>query len=279
MLNVVVQVGKWLLHGERPYWWVAERGLNVTLVQTDLSCETGPGLPSGHSQAAAVIAFCLVDTVTNMSRPALRPLLWTVFLASQVLMWTSRLYISAHFPHQCLLGFIVGLIIVKKFYIRGSWIQRRTSSLIFFSLFLISSSLGVYQTLIRLGHDPNWSLALAERHCRNSNWIWIDTTPFYSMMRFSGAALGLSMSGFLTMDVFTSPSVLTKLSTLAIGLGLGQAAQIVHKNIPRQPLNHFYLYEFLLNAFYVIIVVKTFQILSSYNFCGNQKTNRKKSQY
>ena len=40
-----------------------------------------------------------------------------------------------------------------------------------------------------------------------------------------------------------------------------------------------YLWEFLLNAFYVILVVKTFQLLLSSNFCGNQKTNRKKYQY
>ena len=81
------------------------------------------------------------------------------------------------------------------------------------------------------------------------------------------------------MDVFSSPRILTKMTSLFVGLGLGQLAHLAHKNIPRQPLNHFYLLEFLLNAFYVIVVVKAFQILSSYNFCGNQKTNRKKSQY
>ena len=87
------------------------------------------------------------------------------------------------------------------------------------------------------------------------------------------------MSGFLTMDVFSSPSLLTKLTTLVAGLGLGQLAQLVHKNIPREPLHQFYLAEFLLNAFYIIVVVKTFQLLLSSNFCGNQKTNRKKYQY
>ena len=64
-LIFVVKVGKWLLHGERPYWWVAERDLNLTLLQTPLSCETGPGLPSGHSQATALISFCLADSLST----------------------------------------------------------------------------------------------------------------------------------------------------------------------------------------------------------------------
>ena len=36
---------KWLLHGERPYWWVEEQGLaTLTIAQTSLTCETGrPG--------------------------------------------------------------------------------------------------------------------------------------------------------------------------------------------------------------------------------------------
>ena len=81
------------------------------------------------------------------------------------------------------------------------------------------------------------------------------------------------------MDVFSSPTVLTKLTTLVTGLGLGQLAHLVHKNIPREPLDQFYLLEFLLNAFYIVVLVKTSQLLLSSNFCGNQKTNRKKYQY
>ena len=80
------------------------------------------------------------------------------------------------------------------------------------------------------------------------------------------------------MDVFSSPSVLTKLSTLLTGLGLGQLAHLVHGNIPREPLHQFYLLEFLLNAFYIVVLVKTSQLLLSSNFCGNQKT-KKKYQY
>merc|ERR1711936_809315 len=188
-----------------------------TLVQTKLTCETGPGVPSGHSQATAVIWFCLVDTVTGCLGRG-KVLGWLIFLSMQMSMFLSRIYIAAHFPHQCLLGFLVGL-------------------------------------------DPNWSISLAKKHCLKSEWIYVDTTPFYAMMRFSGSAVGLSLSGYLTMEVFSSPKLATKVFAMMLGLGLGQLSNLIHQNIPRDNLDYFYLMEFLLNAFFVIIVIKMFQIM------------------
>ena len=101
-----------MLQGERPYWWVKEHSTNISLIQTPLTCETGPGVPSGHSQAAATIMFCLLDSISgHMTRGTC--LLYIIFVISQVLMWSSRLYISAHFPHQCLLGCAVGLLVIR----------------------------------------------------------------------------------------------------------------------------------------------------------------------
>ena len=44
------QILKWILHGERPYWWVLEMSSVIDLPpikQFSVSCETGPGSPSG----------------------------------------------------------------------------------------------------------------------------------------------------------------------------------------------------------------------------------------
>ena len=102
----------------------------IIIIKFVSSSNPGPGVPSGHSQAAAVILWCLTD-VLRSARPSLSLGLWAVFIAGQVnirgplncrqltvtspqvLMWTSRLYISAHFPHQCLMGFVVGLLAVR----------------------------------------------------------------------------------------------------------------------------------------------------------------------
>ena len=41
IFSVCVQNAKWILQGERPYWWVEEHRTNITLLQTPLTCETG----------------------------------------------------------------------------------------------------------------------------------------------------------------------------------------------------------------------------------------------
>jgi len=270
--------GKWLLHGQRPYWWVKENraAADISLLQTPLTCETGPGVPSGHSQAAALIVYCLLDILAPRRSKVSSLILFLVFMLMQSSMWISRLYISAHFPHQCLLGCVVGVAAARKYYLHGSWMQWRKVSLVVGSIMLFVTSMSVYLGLSWTGHDANWSIQLAQKHCQNPDWIYIDTTPFYGMMRFTGSALGLSISGFLTMDVFTTPSTLTKMTAMVMGLGLGQIAHFVHMNIPREPLYTFYFFEIILNTVYVILVVKCYQLLFSYNICGNQRANSKK---
>ena len=263
-------VSKWVLHGERPYWWVIEKETHINLQQTYLTCETGPGVPSGHSQAASVIWFCFADSLVGCIGHG-RGIVWMLYVFMQISMFFSRVYIAAHFPHQCLLGYVVGLIIVKKFYVKSSWIQMKACSLVFISMFLISSALGVYMLLLKFGFDPNWSINLAKKNCENPQWIYIDTTPFYALMRFSGAAVGLSLSGYLSMEIFSTPSTLTRAFTLFVGLILGQLSNIIHKNLPRENLNQFYLCEFLLNAFFIIVVIKVFQLMLYNNLCGSQR--------
>lgn len=46
---------------DRPYWWVMEAEGRPELRQTRLTCETGPGSPSGHCTGATVIAFVIIQ--------------------------------------------------------------------------------------------------------------------------------------------------------------------------------------------------------------------------
>jgi len=252
-------VGKWLLHGERPYWWVEENAGEVELIQTRLTCETGPGTPSGHSQASAVVWFALVDTAISLL-PSVQLPAWSLFMLMQLLMFLSRTFIAAHFPHQCILGLLTGLLIVRTLYKSPSWLQRSRAQLVMASLFLITSSLAVFSALLWAGFDPNWSIRLAQKHCKDPSWIYIDTTPFYAMVRFSGSALGLALSlpPFLPL---LPPSTPRRLAILGVTLGLGQLSSALHRIIPRSDLNHFYLLEFLLNSFSVMTTVRAVQLL------------------
>lgn len=253
-------MAKWLLHGERPYWWVIENSqLGIQLQQTRLTCETGPGAPSGHSQAAAVIWSCLVDTGTGLAQ-GYRLQGWVVFLTMQLMMLFSRCYIGAHFPHQCLMGCGVGLLVVRGVYTSHSWINLTRAQLVLVSLFLITSSLGLFSLLLYKGFDPNWSIQLAKKHCERPEWIYVDTTPFYAMVRFSGSALGLSLC-LPCPHPLSSPSLPRTASALAVSLGLAQLAAALHKVTPRSDLSQFYLLEFLLNAFTVLATVRSVQTL------------------
>ncbi|XP_053944311.1 glucose-6-phosphatase 3 isoform X1 [Cuculus canorus] len=91
-LNVVL---KWFLFGERLFWWVHESGLASTepiaLRQFPVSCETGPGSPSGHCMITGAALWPLVTTLTALAsthcRSEAKPVLpGTVHL--EALSWT-----------------------------------------------------------------------------------------------------------------------------------------------------------------------------------------------
>ncbi|XP_075027510.1 glucose-6-phosphatase 3 isoform X2 [Calonectris borealis] len=67
-LNVVL---KWFLFGERPFWWIHESGFAskepVALHQFPVSCETGPGSPSGHCMITGAALWPLVTALTALA--------------------------------------------------------------------------------------------------------------------------------------------------------------------------------------------------------------------
>merc|ERR1719268_421176 len=130
-LNLVF---KWILFGERPYWWVHEAAYygNAAaphIEQYPMTCETGPGSPSGHAMGAAGIYYTLVTSVLAIaggrkkhgskksasSDRYLKVVLWTLFWGVQVCVCLSRVFIAAHFPHQVIAGVLTGMVVAECF--------------------------------------------------------------------------------------------------------------------------------------------------------------------
>lgn len=56
-----------ILQGERPYWWVFQnqeylqvRFIPEEIKQFSLTCETGPGSPSGHVMVSASVWYFMI---------------------------------------------------------------------------------------------------------------------------------------------------------------------------------------------------------------------------
>ena len=164
-----------LLHGHRPYWWVQfNMDKKVSLHQTPLTCETGPGNPSGHVMINVVTCLAILHLIsdqlgTHSLRMGLviRRMLKNVLLAWIAIMATSRVYISAHFPHQCALAICLGYI---SFYYTKSHLNQCSKKSTFNKLAMAFSLLGcaifIHENLQKLlGFGPNWSIDMAKKYC------------------------------------------------------------------------------------------------------------------
>ena len=69
---------------------------------------------------------------------------WNVLYLWILLMVTSRVFILAHFPHQCILAVILGFLCFKLIFNDQTWIYpiwNRTLEKIFMALFLLLSAI------------------------------------------------------------------------------------------------------------------------------------------
>lgn len=41
--------------------------------------------------------------------------------------------------------------------------------------------------------DPNWTIPLAKKWCVHSEWVHLNTTPFYMFWRYTGTILGIAV--------------------------------------------------------------------------------------
>uniref|UniRef100_A0A4W4E1A8 glucose-6-phosphatase n=1 Tax=Electrophorus electricus TaxID=8005 RepID=A0A4W4E1A8_ELEEL len=189
-INLVL---KWILSGERPYWWVHETRFYGServpaLRQVPITCETGPGITQKNQNSLYIIAlqylFILISTIM---------VLWMLLGLVELLVCMSRVYVAAHFPHQVVSGVISG-IIVAEIFSRQQWIYHASLQRYFnITLFLLIFAVGFYMLLKAVGVDLLWTLEKAQKWCVNPAWVHMDTTPFASLLRNMGTLFGLGL--------------------------------------------------------------------------------------
>ncbi|XP_041858281.1 glucose-6-phosphatase 2-like isoform X1 [Melanotaenia boesemani] len=179
---------KWILSGQRPYWWVQETHLyhNNSIPHLDqfhITCETGPGSPSGHAMGSSCVWFHL-----------LKSCLWVAFWVIQISVCISRVFIATHFPHQVILGLFAGMLVAEVFDHIPSVYNASLKVYLQAKVFLFSFAVCFYMFLKLLDIDPLWSVTKAKKWCTNPDWIHLDTTPFAGLVRNMGALLGLGLA-------------------------------------------------------------------------------------
>ncbi|XP_078661661.1 glucose-6-phosphatase 3-like [Branchiostoma floridae x Branchiostoma belcheri] len=200
---------KWMLHGERPFWWIKdpeifEEGKAPHLEQYSLTCETGPGSPSGHCMVTAAVLWVVASgLVSDLSaapsnswkrNPLIRAAPWLVYSLILTAAGVSRLFIATHFPHQVLFGTAVGVLIGYMFN-RVQVQSFHPKMCVALSAGLAVSAMGLYGILLHVfSVDPSWSIQKAMQWCANPDWVHLGTTPFFSIARDSGSSLGLAVA-------------------------------------------------------------------------------------
>ncbi|KPM06673.1 glucose-6-phosphatase-like protein [Sarcoptes scabiei] len=256
---------KWFLHGERPYWWIHEFNQSLqqqdrnstlpTIEQTFMTCETGPGSPSGHAMVTACVWYVIIDGILNRKKlqnskhreSIIDTICWSFYTLILCAVSLSRIYIAAHFPHQCLLGMAMGIAVAKIL----NLLETESFGLkvyLFGTFGLIGSAIMTYFTLILMGFNPHWSVERALKWCARPEHVRVDTTPFYSMMRYSGFFAGIGL-GFNTklFKCESSANCLQKRSIIAL---LSLIASSLIQSVPlSREMESFKLYGivFLMN--------------------------------
>ncbi|KAF4526391.1 hypothetical protein B566_EDAN012681, partial [Ephemera danica] len=199
-----------LLMGHRPYWWVREVLEEIQplrtpqLQQTPFTCETGPGNPSGHVMSFASIVYILVSALlpvvlnskSRNTQNIWKAISWSLYAVAIVLISISRLYVAAHFPHQCVLGAIIGLGLGHLVEVTSpQWMtQWKRSKLLKGVAVIWLSAFSGYWVQRLLGVDPQWSVKLAFKWCNLPENVHVSTTPIFALTRDCGTALGLALA-------------------------------------------------------------------------------------
>ncbi|GFR19589.1 glucose-6-phosphatase [Trichonephila clavata] len=265
----VNQMLKWALHGERPYWWIHEThvynrtGLSTPDIQQfSLTCETGPGSPSGHSMVTAAVWYVILDAflqkfnfVKKGSSNLIAKFCWLSYIALLTTVSASRVFIAAHFPHQCFIGMAVGWLVALCL----DNINHKQLGILHYCAItagMLASALSMYGFLTAIGVDPMWSVGRAIKWCAKREYVHLDTTPFFSMMRYCGFMFGMGFgfnsSSFKSLSQSKYPMVM-RIACAVLSVGACKLSEKV--SLIKSTMFLFYVQAFLLNALLSYIMI------------------------
>ena len=185
--------GKLLFAGPRPYW--------VSSHVRALWPETTFGIPSGHAQNAVTV-WGMIAVYSK------RTWVWVTAILLIFLIGFSRIYLGSHFPHDVILGWLIGGVILWAFvhyWEKGAtWIGHKTLKAqisISFLVSLVFIAIGLGSAALRSNYQipDSWMnttlLIGAEAPAPvDANGIFTSAGTFFGLA--AGAAWIMSLGGY-----------------------------------------------------------------------------------
>lgn len=181
MVNTALKVA---IHGPRPYWFTSQ-------VKVYGAAENSFGAPSGHAQNAVVVWGSLAERIKTR-------LAWTIAIIIMFMIGISRIYLAVHFPHDVLLGWIFGVLMLwlllrlEKPVV--SWIKNFQVGIQLLLIFLFSLFL-ILIVLIAQFSLNGWSLPMEwvnNAHLAFPSEPEITPLSYHNFLSSSGAFFGLA---------------------------------------------------------------------------------------
>jgi len=179
---------------------------------------------------------------------------YTVILCTVSL---SRIYLAAHFPHQCLLGAVIG-VAVAMLVSNADTDSFQRKHYVWGTIGMFVTAMSTFAVIKGLGMDPLWSVNRAIKWCAKQEYVHIDTTPFFSMMRYCGFFLGMGFGLFSQMYAQASKIKFTtgmKVLSAILAVGAAKASELIV--LPKSNIYVLYAFAFTVSAIlpYIFIAV------------------------
>jgi membrane-associated phospholipid phosphatase len=199
MLNTALKVA---FHAPRPYWYSSN-------VKVFGGAENSFGVPSGHAQNGVVVWGTLAYQIKHRW-------VWIVAIIVMFLIGMSRIYLALHFPHDVLIGWLFGFVVLwvllrlERPVVK--WMKQYQIGIQLLIIFLFSLFLILIVIIAQLSLQ-GWSLPMEwvnNAHLAFPNDPAINPLSYHNFLSSTGAFFGLAagwiwilkLGGFTTNDVW-----------------------------------------------------------------------------